>query len=381
MSGRKVIIAGASGLVGGAALERFLNAGEDWDVVALSRRPPDPDSSKPFEHIVADLRDRDACAAALRDVKGVTHIVYATLFEKAGLVPGWFDKDYLEINTAMLKNLMESLPASEDTLENVSIMQGTKAYGFHLGPMDIPARERSPRHPHENFYWEHEDYIKARGEQRGFTWTVLRPHLIVGGSVGVSMNLPPVIGAYGAICRELGLDFGFPGGPAPPWEAVDVRVVAGALLWAATAPTAANEIFNIVNGEVFDWRALWPTIATTLGLPPAEDTPRQLATFLPEHADVWDRIVEKHDLQKISLEDLLGESHHLVDLVFAYGMEEPPPAAYVSAIKIRQAGFNECYDAEQMWTYWLQRLIDKRYLPPADAPVASLAGGRERSGR
>ena len=179
------------------------------------------------------------------------------------------------------------------------------------------------------------------------------------------MNLPPVVGAYAAICRELDLDFGFPGGPAPPWEAVDVRVVAGALLWAATAEAAANEIFNVTNGEVFDWRELWPTIASTLGLPAADDTPRRLETFLPERSDVWDRIVKKHELRPLTLAELVGESHHLIDLVFAAGMDATPPAAFVSSIKIRQAGFNECVDAEQMWTYWLERLMQRRYLPPA----------------
>ena len=36
---KKIVIAGASGLVGGAALARF-GKRDDWDVVAISRRPP-----------------------------------------------------------------------------------------------------------------------------------------------------------------------------------------------------------------------------------------------------------------------------------------------------------------------------------------------------
>lgn len=139
-----------------------------------------------------------------------------------------------------------------------------------------------------------------------------RPHLVTGGAVGVAMNLTPVVEVYGAICRELGLDFGFPGGAAAPWEAVDAGVVAGALLWAATSPNAAKETFNVTNGELFDWRDLWPSIAATLGLPAADDTPRTLATFLPEHADAWERSVEKHDLRRLSLAEVLGESHHLI---------------------------------------------------------------------
>ena len=56
---------------------------------------------------------------------------------------GWYDEDYLQVNTTMLHNLMESLSSSANNIEHVSILQGTKAYGFHLGPMPVPARERA----------------------------------------------------------------------------------------------------------------------------------------------------------------------------------------------------------------------------------------------
>jgi nucleoside-diphosphate-sugar epimerase len=175
MSGRKVLVAGASGLVGGAAVERFLEAEEAWDAVALSRRRPEIRSDRPYAHVPVGLRDRNACASALGQLEGVTHVVYAALYEKPGLVPGWQDPDYLQINTEMLHNLIESLTSSRDTIEHVSILQGTKAYGFHLGPMAIPARERMPRHPRANFYWEHEDYIRELAAERGWRWTVLGP--------------------------------------------------------------------------------------------------------------------------------------------------------------------------------------------------------------
>ena len=56
---KTVLIAGASGLVGNAALERFLNEG--WNVIAISRRIPKVDSSRPFRHISLDLTDEETC--------------------------------------------------------------------------------------------------------------------------------------------------------------------------------------------------------------------------------------------------------------------------------------------------------------------------------
>ena len=50
-----VLIAGASGLVGAAAVESFLAAG--YDVIALSRRRPEVDSTQSFTHSALDLPD------------------------------------------------------------------------------------------------------------------------------------------------------------------------------------------------------------------------------------------------------------------------------------------------------------------------------------
>lgn len=370
MSQQTVLVVGASGLIGNAVAERLLASEDDWNVISVSRRTPEIRSSRPHRHIALDVQNADDCRSVLGGLEGVTHLVYAALFEKPGLVPGWSDADYLEINSSMLRNCLAPLCGDGKQLQHVTIFQGTKAYGFHLGPMAMPARERTPRHEHENFYWVQEDYVRAKAAEHGFGWTVLRPHLVTGGPHGVAMNLPPVVGAYAAICREEDLDFGFPGGVCAPWESVDSRVVAGAVEWAATTPAASGEIFNVTNGEVFGWRDLWPSIAEELGLPDAGDTPRRLSEFLPDHADTWSRIVKKHNLLPTTIAELLGESHHLADLVFAYGMDQQPPPAFVSSIKIRQAGFTECMDTEVMWRYWLHDLMDRRIIPPARHGVA-----------
>jgi nucleoside-diphosphate-sugar epimerase len=196
-----VLIAGASGLVGNAALERFLSRNGWTDVVAVSRRKPEIDSSRPFRRVAVDLRDRDAAHAALSEVRGITHVVYAALYEKPGLIPGWQERDQMETNLAMLQNYLEPVLSSSSP-RHVTIMQGTKAYGIHVHPMPTPARERAPRDEHENFYWLQEDYLKEKASEHGFAWTILRPQLIIGRPWGVAMNLAPIIGVYAAICRE-----------------------------------------------------------------------------------------------------------------------------------------------------------------------------------
>ncbi|WP_435742038.1 NAD(P)H-binding protein [Nocardioides sp. SYSU DS0663] len=362
---RTMVVAGASGVVGSAVVERMLSR-EDWAVVALSRREPEleaaPDPGR-YRHLPVDLRDRDDVDRVVRSLGDATHLVYAALYEKPGLVDGWTEHDQMAVNDAMLRNLLGPLSDHAAGLEHVSLLQGTKAYGAHLHPIPIPARERAARDDHANFYFLQEDHLRELAADRGLGWTVLRPQLILGGALGAAMNLVPVIGAYGAICRAEGLPFGFPGGESYVWEAVDARLCALALEWAAEAPAARGEIFNLANGDVFEWRDLWPAIADALDVEAGPDTPRQMATFMPEHATTWDRVVAEHDLRPLTLAQVLGESHHYADLCFNLGDLPEVFPRFVSTIKIRQAGFRPCFDTEDTLRYWLDVLARRRVLP------------------
>ena len=357
-----VLVAGASGLVGAAAVDAFSRAG--YEVIAVSRRTPEVDEGTRFTHLPLDLQDAAACAAAAPELAGVTHVVYAAVYEKPGLVQGWQERDQMDTNLAMLRNLMEPLRAGATGLRHVSLLQGTKAYGAHVHPIPVPARERFPRDPHENFYWLHEDLIRESSAEDGWTFTIWRPQLIVGPNHGVVMNLPPIIGAYAAIRREEGLPFSFPGGASWVWEAVDTRLIADAMVWAADSPNAAGETFNLTNGEVFEFRTLWPAFAEELGIDVGPDDPLSIAQYLPAKSDVWDRIVSKHGLRPIKMSELVGESHHYADVCFAYGAESSPPPTFLSTVKIKQAGFCGTYDTEESFRHWFRVLIERKVLPP-----------------
>jgi nucleoside-diphosphate-sugar epimerase len=357
-----VLIVGASGVIGACAAEHF-SALPNWRVLGVSRRPPDP-SPAGYEHVALDLTDAAACRAAADRFGAVTHLVYAALFEKPGLVPGWFERDQMQTNLAMMRNLMDPLLARATALRHVSVLQGTKAYGAHVHPLAVPAREDSARDPHDNFYWLQEDYVRSSAEGASWNFTIWRPQVVFGGATGVAMNLIPILGAYGAICRELGRPFICPGAHNHVIEAVDGDLIAAALAWAAEGSAAAGQTFNITNGDVFVWENVWPTIAAALGLEPAFGDPVQLSAFLLEHAELWDRIVAKHNLKPIAMADLVGQSHHYADFLFAWGREGPLPPALVSTIKLRQAGFGDCIDTQAMFLKWFGRLAERRVIPP-----------------
>ncbi len=365
-----VLIAGASGVIGQAAVDHFGRSGQ-WNVLALSRRAPD--TTAPHEHLCVDLTDTAACAALGPRLAGVTHLVYAALYEKPGLYAGWLERDQMERNLLMLRNLTEPLLAHAGGLTHVSALQGTKAYGAHLHQIAVPARESAPRDAHANFYWLQEDYLREKRARAEWALTIWRPQVVFGEATGVAMNMIPVLGAYAAICRELGLPLAYPGRPGGVSEAVSADLVARALGWAASAPAARDETFNITNGDVFAFANVWPAIARAVGLEPAFGPPFSLVDFLMDHRDIWARIAAREGLREADLEKLMGESHHYADLLFGVhapaGAERAP--VLVSTIKLRQAGFADCEDTEAMFVRLLARMGERGITPALTATAGA----------
>lgn len=354
-----VLVAGAGGLVGRAAIEQYLSEG-GWDVVALSRRAPDPPTGA--AHLAVDLADPQACRARLGEVRGVTHVVYAALFEKPDLTAGWLEADQIAVNRAMLENLLDAIEPGNPGLHHVTLLQGAKAYGVHLGQIPVPARESAPRHIHPNFYWAQEDLLKARQAGRAWHWTVLRPQAVLGFAYPSMMNMVAAIGAYAAIGRELGLPLVYPGTGTRVTEATDARLLARAIAWAGRAPAAANATFNVTNGDAFVWENLWPIVARAFAMPVGLPHPMPLARIMPGHAGTWERIVARHGLEPVALDRLVSGSWQFADFAFS---RTHSTASLLSTIRIRQAGFGDCIDTEESLAFWLAHMQERRLLPPA----------------
>ena len=362
MARKKVLVAGASGLVGFAAVRHFAGL-DEWDVVGVSRRIPDGLEGATL--LSVDLQDPARCTEVFNQMQDVTHVVYTALYEKPGVVQGWRERDQMETNLRMLENLFEPLKAAATQLQHVSLLQGTKAYGAHIEPFPAPARERWPRHPHENFYFLQEDYLREQQQGKDWSWSIFRPQLIFGEALKGNLNVLPAICVYAALRKEAGLPLSFPGGPPYVFEAVDADLLARSLAWAATSPNARNETFNSTNGDVFVWQNVWPTIADALGMEVGPPEPLCLTQEMPKRAADWAAIVDKYQLRAPrNMLDFVGGSFELTDLSFAYGASEPPPPIIVSTIKIRQAGFHECLDTEDMLRNLIKRYQDLGWIPP-----------------
>jgi hypothetical protein len=136
-------------------------------------------------------------------------------------------------------------------------------------------------------------------EKNGATWTVLRPHLVMGPSLNSPMNLLTGLATYAAISRERGLPLRHPGsreGWNPLQEDNRRRTIRRATLWALREDKARNEIFNASNGDVYRWRQTWSELAAFYDIPVAEPLAMSTVSEMSEKGPLWDAMVAQYGL-------------------------------------------------------------------------------------
>jgi nucleoside-diphosphate-sugar epimerase len=344
------LVTGPQGLIGSHVCERLVESGE-WEVLGASRRGA---AAAGVEGVRVDLADAEAARAGLAQSGGsVTHLVFAAYAA---------DPDPLaeaERNVALLANTLAGLRAAGAPLRQVTIFQGAKAYGAHLGPFPTPARESDPRVFGPLFYYPQEDLLRAEAARGGFDFTILRPDFILGSAPNNPINILLSAAVYGAYCAAEGVPFRFPGTPAAfdaLLQMTSADLLARATEWAMSAPAAAGEIFNVTNGDHIRWRYEWEHLAAALGLPTAEPQPLRLAAHVAGRPEVWQAIVAAHGLRPTAVTELV--SWAVADFMFGIAWD-----VHSSTVKIRQAGFGECVDTRAEIARLVAHLRSERFIP------------------
>ncbi|MEM7443258.1 MAG: SDR family oxidoreductase [Pseudomonadota bacterium] len=311
-SNNTALIVGATGLSGSYAGRHLKDEG--WTVVTISRSNVDlPWSDR---HIAVDLADADTTAEALQAAQDVTHVFYCTWSRQET------EEENVRVNAAMIRNLFDGIGSAP--VQHAALVTGLKHY---LGSFDdyakvtpyTPFLENSPRLAGPNFYYDQENVLFEKAAERGFTWSVHRPHTMIGFVVDNAMNMAVTLAIYASICKHTGRPFVYPGSPeqySAVTDVTDARLLAKQLHWAASTPGAQNMPFNTVNGDFFRWTWLWGQIAEYFGLEAAEypGHPTPLEQHLADAAEIWPRIVAGHDLQDIHVDRLASWWHSDADL-------------------------------------------------------------------
>jgi len=352
-SGRALVV-GVTGISGGNLAERLMSGG--WEVAGICRNPQDLDER--IAPLAADLLDAEAVASAVRGT-APTHVFYTTWSRCAT------EAENCDVNGRMLRNLLDAV-AAEGTVRHVALVTGLKHY---LGPFeayakvqpDTPFSEEQARLPYENFYYVQEDILFAAAERDGFTWTVHRPHTLIGWALGNAMNMGVTLAVYAAICRETGRPFRYPGS-REQWEAVtdvtDAGLLAEHLVWASTTTAAENTALNIVNGDVFRWRRLWPRLAAALEVEPIgfDGEPAPLEQQMSDAAEIWPEIVRKHGLRETDVDRLASWWHTDADLGRTI-------ETFTDMGRSRRLGFDGVRDSESSFVDLFARLREARIVP------------------
>jgi nucleoside-diphosphate-sugar epimerase len=350
-NGTRTLVVGALGVIGRNVVEHLQSL--DRSVLGLSRRQPAPDQSTASPHVIADISDNNSVAGVADQFGDVTHLVFAAYQEHATLAA------QIAPNMALLTGALDAMRTAQAPLQHVTLYQGHKYYGSHLGPFKTPAYESDPRLPGPNFYYDQENLLRARAAEDGFSFTILRPEAVCGIATGNPMNLLTAIAVYATLCREEGIPFRFTGpaeAAAALYQVTDARLLARATAWAGHAPGARNEVFNVTNGDIFRWRQMSERIAAYFGVDYAPAQELKLAEHMPSYEPIWDALIARHNLHPTPYREIAA--WNFADMIFNSTWDNVS-----STIKIRQAGFHDCIDTETMFRQHFDDLADRRLIP------------------
>ncbi|HEX8446482.1 MAG TPA: SDR family oxidoreductase [Sphingomonas sp.] len=351
---KTALVVGASGIVGSATVK--LLAEQGWAVHGLARRPTDQAGVHP---VAVDLQDAAATAAAVRHLNA-----------DAVFITTWLRQDSeaanIRVNSAMVRNLLNGLPKPTGP-RHVALVTGLKHY---LGPFEAygkgtlpqtPFREEQGRLDVENFYYAQEDEVFAAAARDGFTWSVHRPHTVIGLAVGNAMNMGTTLAVYATLCRETGRPFVFPGSAAQ-WSGLtdmtDAGQLARHLVWAAETEAAHDQAFNVVNGDIFRWQWMWGRIAQWFGVEAAlfDGTVRPLEQQMADDAGLWRAIATRARLAEPDLGRLASPWHTDADL-------GRPVEVVTDMSKSRRFGFTDYQPTDDAFFALFERLRADRLIP------------------
>ena len=347
------LVIGASGVTGTPLVEQLLGSG--WRVFAVSRRAPalrNAISTEHLKHVPVDLADAAAVSRAFAAFHDVTHVFYCANDPRP------------DVRLRLLSHVLTAIEPVARKLANLYLMQGTKYYGCHLGPISVPARETDPRIAGGDFYYSEEDFVSVCQYGKRWTWTALRPHAVCGYAANNPLNLAVVLGIYGSLCKALGRAFQFPASPAcfaACFNVMDAELLARAAIWCSTTPRCANQAFNANNGDVFRWAELWPQLAAYFEIEPAGPGGQPLAECFAASAEDWRELSERHRLKAFPFERVAQWLQG--DYRFPNSRLACEYDVHADLGKLRAHGFRERVDSARMFTRLFARLREERVIP------------------
>ena len=375
---RVAFITGGNGITGSAILDYLCShtARDKWSQFIVTSRSPFECNVKDDRIVFVPL-DFTNSSTVLKDHMSplcakVTHAYFSSYIHHDDF------NELARLNNSLFENFLDALVQVAPSLENVTLQTGGKYYNLHLQPVPYPTHEDQPRCQTsvDNFYYAQEDFLASRQKDQHWSYNVIRPQAIIGTSPRPNgMNQALTLALYFLICKELG-------SPAPMptnqrfWATVDENsyapLIADLTIYASTKKHCANEAFNMVNGDTFCWRYLWPQLAGYFGVQgcssdqefthpvPTEGQVQQefdLVTWSKDKQEVWTRLCEEAGVPQASRSFAYGTWGYQ-DWVFQRSW-----GALLSMSKARRFGWNGYKDTFECLVETFEALKKQGLIP------------------
>ncbi|KNG89802.1 NAD dependent epimerase/dehydratase family protein [Aspergillus nomiae NRRL 13137] len=265
------IVTGATGITGSAIVHHLLKDPSYEKIYSFSRSNPGVEHQK-IQHVSLDLQ------SSAQDMANSLHGISADYIFFCAYLAKEDPDELSRVNSTLLANFLKALAISgaDKRLKRFILTCGFKHYGVHLGQGKQPFLEDDPLLEDDGnaswpsiFYYEQQRIVAQAAAQGQWEWVITLPEDVLGYARGNFMNEATSIGLYCAVSKALpGSELPYPGSKANYftfncWTSANLH--ARFCLWAASAPGAGNQIFNVMNGDTESFQNLWPRLARRFG--------------------------------------------------------------------------------------------------------------------
>lgn len=276
----KVLVTGASGLLGSHLVEQWVGAGASVRVILRGQRATPFLDALGIEKVYGDLTDPIAVRFAC---EGMTYVCHA-----AAKVGDWGRWDEFQHDTIEATRQI-SEAAKHAGVQRFIHISSTSAYG-HPEDAHAPIREDYPLGQN---IWRNDPYTLAKVECERHLWkmagaglplTILRPSWLYGPRDRIT--LARMVGKL----RSGGFRLIGPGDNRI--SAIDASEVARAAILGATSDRAVGQAYNITDLGEYTQRAFFGLMATAAGVSPEfKSVNYPLAWHASKVLEAWGRLV------------------------------------------------------------------------------------------
>ncbi|KAL4893271.1 hypothetical protein BDV59DRAFT_28798 [Aspergillus ambiguus] len=266
------IVTGATGITGSSIVHHLLDDDSYTKIYTLSRSQPGKEDPR-IQHVCLDLQgSAEEMAKSLAGV-AADYIYFCAYLARPD------EEEAARVNGALLSNFIRAIEmtGAVKQLKRFILTCGFKHYGVHLGIPKQPLLETDPRLENgiggaqwpANFYYTQQRILEDGAARGNWEWVCTLPNDVIGYARNNFMNEATALGLYCTVSKALpDAKLVFPGNRINYlvyncWTSADLH--AKFCLWAATAPGAGNNIFNVINGDTDSFQHLWPRLAERFG--------------------------------------------------------------------------------------------------------------------